>query len=110
MNAERAEIVLKLGGFRVRLFTDPELALRSLEIDSEKPALMLASFLMHPTNGLELIKRCKEIQPNLKAVLFSGNVGEEILQYYSVEPDAFMGKPFLAETLLRTIKSVLEPV
>lgn len=108
MIGEIAEITLKLKGFRTKLFSDPELALQSLENSAEKPSLMIADFLMRPINGIELIEQCKEIQPNLKKILFSGNVGKEILQYYSVKPEAFVAKPFFPNSLVTTVNSVLE--
>ncbi len=105
---EVVEVVLKLKGFRPKFFTDPEEALRALAGEEEKPVLLLTDFLMSPMNGMELIERCKSIQPNLKTVLYSGNVGEEITQYYSIKPDGFLGKPFLPKNLVSTVQSVLE--
>lgn len=107
MIGEVVEVILKLKGFHPKFFTDPEIALQSLANDQPRPHLLLTDFLMTPINGMELIERCKRIQPDLKTILYSGNVGEEILKYYSVKPDAFMSKPFLPKTLVSTVRSVL---
>jgi len=62
---------------------------------------------MSPYNGMELIERCKRVHPALKTILYSGNVGEEIMQYYSIKPDGFVSKPFLPKTLVAVVNSVL---
>ena len=62
---------------------------------------------MSPINGMELIERCKRVLPSLKTILYSGNVGEEIMQYYSTKPDGFLSKPFLPRTLVSVVNSVL---
>lgn len=104
---EVVEVILKLKGFQPKFFIDPEMALQALSNDQPKPDLLLTDFLMTPINGMELIERSKRIHPDLKTILYSGNVGEEIMKYYSVKPDAFMGKPFLPKTLVAIVNSVL---
>jgi DNA-binding NtrC family response regulator len=107
MIGEVVEVILKLKGFKPKFFVDPELALQSLANEDPKPELLLTDFLMSPMNGMELIERSKQIQPSLKTILYSGNVGEEIMQYYSVKPDGFVSKPFMPKTLVAVVKSVL---
>jgi len=107
MIGEVVEVILKLKGFQPKFFVDPDLALHSLINDEPKPDLLLTDFLMSPYNGMELIERCKRVHPALKTILCSGNVGEEIMQYYSIKPDGFVSKPFLPKTLVAVVKSVL---
>lgn len=107
MIGEVVEVILKLKGFQPKFFTDPERALDALTASNPKPNLLLTDFLMTPINGMELIERCKRIHPELKTILYSGNVGEDIMKYYSVKPDGFMSKPFLPKTLISTVSSVL---
>ena len=107
MIGEVVEVILRLKGFQPKFFTDPELALQTLINEERKPELLLTDFLMSPINGMELIECCKRVQPGLKTILYSGNVGEEITQYYSVKPDGFVSKPFLPQTLVATVRSVL---
>lgn len=104
---EVVEVVLKLKGFRPKFFTDPELALESMTHDEEKPVLLLTDFLMSPINGMELIEKAKKILPSLKTILYSGNVGEEMTQYYSVKPDEFLSKPFFPQSLVAIVQSAL---
>jgi DNA-binding NtrC family response regulator len=107
MIGEVVEVILKLKGFRPRFFTDPEAAFQSIVNEEPKPDLLLTDFLMSPINGMELIERCKRVQPDLKTLLYSGNVGEEIMHYYSAKLDGFLSKPFLPKTLVSVVNSVL---
>ena len=107
MIGEVVEVILKLKGFQPKFFTEPEVAFQSIVNDDPKPDLLLTDFLMSPINGMELIERCKRVQPELKTILYSGNVGEEIMQYYSAKPDGFVSKPFLPKTLVSVVNSVL---
>lgn len=107
MIGEIVEVILNLEGYQPKFFQDPEKALQAFEEAEAKPALLLTDFLMTPINGMELIEQCKQIQPDLKTILFSGNVGQEILQYYSCKPDRFLRKPFLPQALIDTVRSLL---
>lgn len=107
MIGEVVEVILKLKGFKPKFFTDPSLALAAITNDQPKPDLLLTDFLMSPLNGMELIERAKRVCPTLKTILYSGNVAEEIMHYYSVKPDGFLGKPFLPKNLIAQVRSVL---
>lgn len=107
MIGEVVEVILRLEGYQPRFFSDPEQAFEALSSAAAKPSLLLTDFLMSPINGMELIERCKEVQPGLKTILYSGNVGEEIMQYYQTKPDGFLSKPFLPKTLVGLVRNVL---
>ncbi|MDA1277346.1 MAG: response regulator [Verrucomicrobia bacterium] len=104
---EVVEIVLNEKGYHTQLFSDPEVALRFLTEAQERPLLLLTDFLMPEMNGMELIEQCKKIQPDLKTILYSGNVGEEITQYYPARPDRVLDKPFHPNMLVACIEAVL---
>ena len=104
---EVVEAVLTLEGYRITFFQDPTVALQEFLKADPKPQLLLADFVMRPMTGMELIERCKQAQPALKTILYSGNVGEEIMESHSVRPDAFLNKPFLPRKLIDLVKSVL---
>ena len=108
MIGEVVEAILRLEGFDPCFFSDPELALRTFQEEKSKPELLLTDFLMHPINGMELIQRCKQEDPGLKTILYSGNVGEEIINYYAIKPDRFLAKPFLPKALIELVQNVLE--
>lgn len=108
MIGEFVEVILKLEGFEPKFFLDPETAFKAFLKESPRPALLLTDFLMPFTNGMELIARCKAIDPGLKTILYSGNVSEEIVENYTVHPDGFLKKPFLPSAAIQIVRSVLQ--
>jgi len=101
------EVILKLEGFEARLFSNPHEALKVFAQAQTKPALLLTDFLMSPINGMELIQNCKKLDPELKTLLYSGNVREDILEYYPIKPDGFLSKPFLPKNLVGAVQNIL---
>jgi len=106
MIGEVVKAILELEGFQVEVFRDPTVALAALK-KSRQPDLLLSDFVMPSLNGMELIEQAKKVNPGLKTILFSGNFGNEIMRYYPVKPDQFLGKPFQPKVLTAMIKSVL---
>jgi DNA-binding NtrC family response regulator len=107
MVGEVVEILLQMEGFKPKLFQDPAVALMDFLAANPRPALLITDFVMGTMNGMELIDNCKRIQPDLKTILFSGNVGEKITSSYSVKPDRFVSKPFQPKVLIEVIRSLL---
>jgi DNA-binding NtrC family response regulator len=107
MVGEVVEILLQMEGFQPKLFQDPAVALMDFLAANPRPSLLITDFVMGSMNGMELIDNCKRIQPDLKTILFSGNVGEKITSSYSVKPDRFVGKPFQPKVLIEVIRSLL---
>ena len=62
---------------------------------------------MPQMTGRELIQKCKQVDPELKTILYSGNVQEDTVAFYPARPDSFLRKPFTPKTLIELVKSVL---
>lgn len=107
MVGDVVQAILKMGGYRSTCFQEPLQALQSLTDASPKPDLLLTDFQMPQMTGRELIQRCKEIQPGLKTILYSGNVQEETVSLYRIKPDRFLRKPFTPKTLIDLVNSVV---
>ncbi|MEW6302981.1 MAG: response regulator [Verrucomicrobiota bacterium] len=107
--AEVVETILDLEGYRTRVFLEPEKALDELMHTEASPDLLLTDFRMPNMNGMELIRRSKEKFPELKSILFSGHVDENVMATQSARPDRFMRKPFFPETLLEMIHTLVPP-
>jgi DNA-binding NtrC family response regulator len=107
MIGEVVEVILNLEGYRPRFFQNPVEALEAFTEADPKPNLLLTDFVMSPMNGMELIERCRQLCPELKCILYSGNVGQEITQFYSSKPDGFLSKPFLPKALTGIVQTVL---
>src|SRR2546426_3571046 len=99
--------ILKMGGFQPVFFEDPQAALKALSEANPKPDLLLTDFQMPQMTGRELIQKCKQDQPGLKTILYSGNVQEDTVAFYPARPDRFLRKPFTPKTLIDLVKSVL---
>ena len=106
--AEVVQQALQNQGFEVKAFSDPEAALDSFTRERRKPDALVTDYVMKPLNGMELSQRCRALSPNLRTVLFSGNVSSAITDLYAQKPDLFVPKPFLASNLARQVKELLE--
>ena len=102
-----AEASLQPGGYQIKQFQDPELALKSFLQADPKPDLLLTDYAMGKMNGLELIQKCQEVKPDLRAVLISGTAGADILLNASAKVDRFLGKPYQPATLLALARAIL---
>ena len=101
------QAILKMGGYESVLFADPKAAFQALSEANPKPTLLLTDFQMPQMTGRELIQHCKKVHPELKTILYSGNVQEETVAFYPTRPDRFLRKPFTPKTLIDLVQSVL---
>ena len=93
-------------GFSVRAFSSPLKALAYLQTQS--PDLVVFDIKMPELNGLELLKRVREIHTALPAIFLSSkNEDADQLIGFSVGADDYVGKPFTKQLLMFRIKSVL---
>ena len=102
-----AEISLQAGGYVLKKFEDPELALKSFIKARSKPVLLITDYAMGKLNGLELIERCKEVKPDLKTIMISGTASAEILLDATVQVDRFLGKPYQPQNLAEIVRRIL---
>lgn len=107
MIGEIVASILDLEGYQSRVFIDPQKAFAAFMEADPRPKLLMTDYVMGPMNGMELIHRCRTVSPELKTILYSGNVTEDITSIYVFKPDAFVPKPFLPHTLLGVVQSVL---
>jgi CheY-like chemotaxis protein len=106
---ELATRVLRTGGWRVKAFLDPLVAVANFATEDPRPALLLTDYNLGPQtlNGMELGRRCRRMHPALKVIVMSGTVGEEVVQEGSITVEAFLPKPFGQKDLLLMTRSVL---
>src|SRR5471032_2254836 len=96
--AETLSMLLKSSGYEVQVAHDAEEALR--KIGEQKPDLLISDCIMHGRTGLELSQQLRErySRSALPILLMSGSLRSQVTHDDSY--DAFIGKPFLAESLL----------
>jgi len=78
-------------------------------IERESFDLLLIDVLMPDINGLELLQRAREFDPNVTAVIMTGYSTVDItLESLKVGAQSFLAKPFTAQELRAAVKSALE--
>ena len=65
------EILLKRHGYSVFGFNDPLAALKHFELEAKKFQLIISDIRMPSMNGYELIRRVKNLKPEIKVILLS---------------------------------------
>jgi DNA-binding NtrC family response regulator len=103
--------ILRLnGGFRARSFTKPLEALDAIRADA--PDLLITDVVMPVLSGIELAIRVRELCPECKVLLFSGQAATAHLldaagaRGYNFE---LLVKPVHPADLLAKIRSLTEP-
>ena len=106
--------VLKMGlvknGFSVDAFTNPEDALQSFKSDAESYCLVLSDVRMPMLSGIQLSKKVKEINPDVKVVLMTAFEirGNEFSKVFpSSQVDGFVQKPIGIKELTDKILSFI---
>ena len=106
--------VLKMGlvknGFSVDAFTNPQDALQSFKSDAESYCLVLSDVRMPMLSGIQLSKKIKEINPDVKVVLmtaFEIRDNEFSKVFPSSQVDGFVQKPIGIKDLTDKILSLI---
>jgi two-component system cell cycle sensor histidine kinase/response regulator CckA len=106
--------VLKVGllknRFLVDAFTNPDEALQSFKSDAESYCLLLSDIRMPGLSGIQLARKVKEINPNVKVVLmtaFEIRDNEFSKVFPSTQVDGFVQKPIGIKELTDKILSLI---
>ena len=106
--------VLKLGllsyGFLVDAFTNSEQALISFKSDAENYCLVVSDIRMPVLSGIQLAKKVKEVNPNVKILLLTGfeiKDNEFSKVFPSTSVDGFVQKPISIRDLTNKILSLI---
>ncbi len=105
-----AERILAKGGYSVIGADGGEEAVEICERQDQPIQLLLTDVIMPGMLGTELVERIKRIRPELGVVFMSG-YSHEVLAPGALEEqgaNAFIGKPFNAVDLLRTVQDLLD--
>ena len=107
--------VLKMGllkrGFSVDAFTNPQDALQSFKSNAESYCLVLSDIRMPMLSGIQLSKKVKAINPNVKVVLmtaFEIRDSEFSKVFPSTQVDGFVQKPIGIKELTDKILSLID--
>ncbi len=107
MLLELATVILEPHGYHLKTFRDPEQALESFIAAKPRPKLLITDYAMHTMNGMQLMRRFRELEPQQKILLVSGTVGEDIFGSTPEKPDRFLAKPYRADQFIREVEELL---
>jgi DNA-binding NtrC family response regulator len=106
--------VLKMGlirkGFLVNSFTNPEEALQSFKSNANDFCLVVSDIRMPGLSGIQLARKVKEVNPNVKVVLmtaFEIRDNEFSKVFPSTHVDGFVQKPIGIGDLTNKILSII---
>jgi two-component system C4-dicarboxylate transport response regulator DctD len=101
---------LERAGYATLEAEDGAQALRMLEQLAGGAALVLSDVRMPNLDGIELEQTCRERWPGLPVMLMSGEVTRDwVVRLVREGAHPVLRKPFLGETLLEAVRSVLHP-
>ena len=99
-------------GISIVSFNDSVIALEHFKGNKENYALVLTDLRMASLNGLELLKKVKKLNPNVRTILISAYEVENdvIFQQYMKEGiiDSFIEKPVTIRRLCQRVRDEFE--
>jgi DNA-binding NtrC family response regulator len=101
---------LQKNSFLVNAFTNPEEALQSFKSDAESYCLVVSDMRMPALSGMQLARKVKEINPNVKVILmtaFEIRDSEFSKVFPSTQVDGFVQKPIGIRELTDKILSII---
>jgi DNA-binding NtrC family response regulator len=101
-----------IDGISVFSFNDPIMAFEHFTENKENYALVISDLRMPGLNGLELLKKVKDLNPKVRTILMSAYnfEEEELYQSYMIEAviNSTIGKPVTIQRLCQRVRDELE--
>ncbi|MGV3755773.1 MAG: response regulator [Verrucomicrobiota bacterium] len=107
MIGELVGLFLRREGMAVEIFDQPKAALAAFRVANPKPAVLLTDFRMPGISGLELIKECKALHPELRTISISGTMNQSDMEEAGISPDRLVRKPFALAELRKPLAELL---
>ncbi len=106
---EITRATLEKFNYRIVTATDGTDAMAIFAQQSSEIALILTDIAMPYMDGTALIRAVRKIDPNSKIVAMSGLMNsEQTAELQSLNVNAFLSKPYTAETLLKILAELLQ--
>ena len=102
-------MMLEKESYKVHGFSSPIAALSHVEDGCKDCKLVLSDIRMSGMSGFELVRRVKELRPEMKVILmtaFKIDMKEAQIVLPSTKVDAFLNKPFRSKELIEAVKQV----
>jgi DNA-binding NtrC family response regulator len=97
-------------GISIFTFTNPIIALEHFKINRKDYRLIVSDLRMPGINGIELLKRMKELNPLVRTVLMTAfESDDELFQQYAEKQiiNGFLQKPILLKDLVKEVDNQL---
>lgn len=97
-------------GFSVFAFTDPRAALEHFTINRGAYVLMISDLRMPGLNGMELIKRIKDVNPSVRTILMTAfEIKDDLFKEYAKKEiiNGFLQKPIHLTDLYTEVNNQL---
>jgi CheY-like chemotaxis protein len=106
MLLDLAAALLQPLGFNVRTFRDPQVALKEFSVATPPPVVIITDYAMGAMNGLDLVRECKNLNPQQKIMLLSGTVDESVYASELAKPDIFLAKPYQVRDFIESVQKL----
>jgi DNA-binding NtrC family response regulator len=104
------DAIRRIRGISIFTFTDPIMALEHFKINRKDYRLIVSDLRMPGINGIELLKRIKELNPLVRTVLMTAfEFNDELFQQYAEKQiiNGFLQKPILLKDLVKEVDNQL---
>jgi len=104
------DAIREIRGISIFTFTDPTLALEHFKINRKDYSLIISDLRMPGINGIELLKRIKELNPLVRTVLMTAfEFNDELFQQYAEKQiiNGFLQKPIMLHNLVKEVDNQL---
>ena len=107
---ERMRRILRASGYRVVVAKDYGTAMDCFQQHPGVIDMLVTDLALPGKNGYELNLALRGLQPKLKVLFTSAQVGAELHRFYGMEASGehFLAKPFQPVELLRRVRDLLE--
>ncbi len=107
---EKMRRALRASGYRVVVAADYRTAMASFQQHSGVIDMLVTDLALPGKNGYELGLALRTVQPELKVLFISAQVGAELHRFYGMKStdEHFLAKPFQPAELLRRVRYLLE--
>ena len=100
----------RIKGISIFAFTNPLIALEHFTINKEQYVLVISDLRMPSLNGLELVKKIKDLNPLSRTILMTAfEIDDKLFQEYSKKEiiNAFLQKPIRLDDLFVVVNNQL---
>jgi PAS domain S-box-containing protein len=101
--------ILQRNGYTVFVADSLEMAVHFTKEYPEMINLLLTDVIMPKGSGADLAKEFRVLRPDAKIMFMSGYTDDAVIHHGVLEPGvAFLPKPFTTDSILRTVRDVLD--